>query len=69
MFDSRKFDIFVNQYLANMKTINSPGPQTAPTEEPVTTPTTTPAEPGQAPGKENDPWNVPAPNQDPTPKA
>lgn len=53
----------------NRETITMPAPQTAP--EPTTKPTTTEpgTKPDTKPGKDNDPWNVPSPNQQPGPKA
>lgn len=43
----------------------SPEPATAPVKEPETKP----AEPTTNPGKDDDPWKVPAPSVNPTPKA
>lgn len=50
----------------NTITLKSPQPETAP---PVTKPDTAPptTTPGTKPG--HDPWNVPAPSVNPTPKA
>jgi hypothetical protein len=47
----------------------SPSPTVEPA--PVKEPTTKPAEPGTAPtpDKGDDPWNVPEPSVEPTPKA
>jgi hypothetical protein len=43
-------------------------PTTIPAE-PKTKPNVSPQEPSVSPDKEKDPWNVPAPAVDPTPKA
>lgn len=38
-------------------------------KEPATKPTTEPKEPATSPDKDDDPWKVPSPNVEPTPKA
>lgn len=45
----------------------SPEPATEPA--PTKDPETEPAEPNTSPNREDDPWKVPAPDVEPTPKA
>jgi hypothetical protein len=53
--------------MKELQILMSPQPDTAPVKEPETAP----AEPGTSPspGKDDDPWKVPAPDVEPTPKA
>lgn len=51
-----------NNILFAPQTAPEPVTKPAPTQEPGTAPT-------QQPSRENDPWKVPAPLVDPTPKA
>ena len=54
--------------ISEIITAPGPAPET-PVKEPNTKPTEKPGNPSTSPGKDDDPWSVPSPSVEPTPKA